>query len=343
VKRRLPIRLHLKHGAYYYVTRISGKVCWRRLSTEYGEALRMWADLEGGKPNHAWTVADAIAHYLGVSAKRLKPATLAGYAENAKRLLPVFGAMPIADLRRAHVYSYVVKRGNVAGNRERALLSAVYAHLGKAGIFEGENPAAGLQFRNPEKARRRYATDGELEAILAVCKPRMRALVRFAYLTGMRQADVLGLKLTAATDAGIAYRDSKTDRDHLIEWTDELRRIWKEAAGLRIGAVPVFLSREKDEHGRPKGYTSSGFRATWRKVKARAGLMDVTFHDLRRKAGSDADDDAHAQALLGHEDGKITRKHYRAKVVAVRPIGASNSTKSDAEIAEFPASKKSRR
>jgi hypothetical protein len=161
VKRRLPIRLHLKHGAYYYVTRIAGKVCWRRLSTEYGEALRMWADLEGGKPNHAWTVADAIAHYIGVSAKRLKPATLLGYEENAKRLLPVFGAMPIADLRRAHVYSYVVKRGNVAGNRERALLSAVFAHLGKAGIFEGPNPAAGLQFRNPEKPRRRYATDGE--------------------------------------------------------------------------------------------------------------------------------------------------------------------------------------
>jgi integrase len=341
VKRRLPIRLHLKHGAYYYVHRVDGKVRWRKLSKDYGEALRLWADLEGGQPNHAWTVADAIAHYLGVSAKRLKPATLAGYEENAKRLLPVFGAMPIADLRRAHVYSYVVKRGNVAGNRERALLSAVYAHLGKAGIFEGDNPAAGLQFRNPEKPRRRYATDGELEAILAQCNPRMRLLVRFAYLTGMRQADVLGLKLTAAREDGIAYRDSKTDRDHLLEWTDELRQIWKDAAGLRIGAVPVFLARDRDKEGRQKGYTSSGFRASWRAVKKRAGLMAVTFHDLRRKAGSDADDDAHAQALLGHEDGKITRKHYRAKIVPVRPIGASNSSKTTAQDSGPQSFKKS--
>lgn len=314
MKRRFPKRLHLKHGAYYYVSRSAGKVRWLWLSAEYGEALRKWAELEAGLPRQTWTVADAVAHYLGVSSKRLRPATLRGYADNAKQLLPVFGAMPIGDLRRAHVYSYVVKRGNVAGNRERALLSAVYAHLAKAGVFDGPNPAAGLQFRNPEKARKRYVTDGELAAILTVCKPRMRSLVRFAYLTGMRQADVLALRLTAATDAGIAYTDGKTSKDHLIAWTDELRAIWKTSAGLRIGAVPVFLARDGG------AYTSSGFRASWRAVKLRAGLGGVTFHDLRRKAGSDADNIDHAQALLGHEDGKITQKHYRAKLVAVQPI-----------------------
>lgn len=311
---RLPPRLHFKHGAYHYVHRAGGKVLWRRLSADYGEALRQWAEIEGGAPHRNWTIADAVAHYLAVSAARLKPATLAGYAENAKHLLPVFGAMPIGDLTKAHVYHYVVRRGNVAGNRERALLSAVYGHLAKAGLHDGPNPAAGLQFRNPEKPRRRYATDGELAAILDACKPRLRTLVRFAYLTGMRQADVIALDLTAASEAGIAYRDRKTGHDHLVAWTDELRALWRAAAGMRVGAVPAFLTRDG------KRYTSSGFRATWRGVRARAGILDVTFHDLRRKAGSDADDDAHAQALLGHEDAKITRRHYRAKVVAVRPI-----------------------
>jgi integrase len=226
--------------------------------------------------------------------------------------------MPLADVKRAHVYSYVVKRGNVAGNRDRALLSAVYSHLSLAGIYDGPNPAGGLRFRNPEKPRRRYATDEELAAILAAAKPRMRALVRFAYLTGMRQADVLGLRLTAATDAGIAYTDSKTGKSHLIAWTDELKAIWKEAKGLRIGAVPVFLARDGE------AYTSSGFRASWRTLKLKAKVPGVTFHDLRRKAGSDADDDAHAQALLGHDDARVTRRSYRAKVTAVRPIDPSN-------------------
>lgn len=325
MKRRLPTRPHHKHGAYYYVSRIAGKVRWLRLSVEYGEALRKWAELEGGKPNHQWTVGGAIAHYIGVSTKRLKPATIAGYMEAQKQLVPVFGEMPIADLRRSHVYSYVVKRGNVAGNRERALLSATYSHLANAGIYDGENPAAGLRFRNTEKPRNRYATDGELDAILALAKPRMRALVRFAYLTGMRQADILGLRLTAATAEGIAYTDSKTGKPHLIGWTDELKEIWKQAKGLRIGAVPVFLARDGE------AYTSSGFRASWRKLKLRAGLGSITFHDLRRKAGSDADDDAHAQALLGHGDGRVTRKHYRAKVTAVRPIEPSNKSDPDTQ------------
>jgi len=131
----------------------------------------------------------------------------------------------------------------------------------------------------------------------------------------MRQLDLLNLPITAATDAGIQYVDSKTGENHLIGWTDELRALWRAAAGARSGAKPLFLTRDGE------AYTSSGFRASWRHVVARAGLSNVRFHDLRRKAGSDADDLAHAQELLGHADAKVTRKHYRAKPVAVRPIG----------------------
>lgn len=310
----LPKRLHRSHGAYYYVCRIAGKVKWRKLSADYGEALRMWADLEGGKVSIAWTVEQAIGHYLAVSARRLKPSTLTGYADNAKVLIPVFGKMPVGDLTKAHVYSYVVKRGNVAGNRERALLSAVYAHLAMAGIFHGENPAAGLQYRNPEGVGKRYVTDGELSALMAASGERMRLLVRFAYLTGIRQHDILAMHVSNATEAGIAFTESKTGKDRLIGWTDELRTLWRLAAGMRVGKVPLFLTRDG------VAYTSSGFRASWRRVKIRAGLPDVTFHDLRRKSGSDAETEADAQALLGHSDGKITHKHYRAKLVAVKPI-----------------------
>lgn len=314
MKLKLPRRMHHKHGAFYYVSRIGGKVKWLRLSGEYGEALRKWAEIEGGKPAQAWTVAQAVGHYLAVSANRLKPATLKGYEGNAAQLLPVFGHMLVTELRKAHVYSYVVKRGNVSGNRERALLSAVYAHLTRAGIFDGANPAAEMQFRNTEGVGKRYVEDGELAALIAAAGHRMKLLLRFAYLTGMRQKDILELKLTAATDAGIAYTDSKTGKDHLGAWSDELRSIWKAAAGMRVGSVPVFLSQTGE------AYTSSGFKASWRRVKLRARLGAITFHDLRRKSGSDADDIDHAQALLGHSDSKITRKHYRAKLVAVQPI-----------------------
>lgn len=314
MNRSLPAHLHRKHGAYYYVVRVEGRTKWLRLSADYGEALRKWAEIEGGKPAVQWTVARAIGHYLDVSRGRLKPATIKGYEWSAKALIPVFGHMPVGELRKAHVYSYVVARGNVAGNRERALLSAVYTHLGQAGIYDGPNPARELRFRNPEKPRKRYVTDGELLALEAAAKPRMRALVRFAYLTGARERDILALRLTAATDAGIRYTASKTGHETLVAWSDDLRALWRQIAGLRVGNVPAFLTRDG------RAYTPSGFRASWRKLKLRAGLPDITFHDLRRKAGSDADTEAHAQALLGHEDGKVTRRHYRAKVIPVEPL-----------------------
>lgn len=314
MKRTLPKRMHMKHGAYYYVSRVGGRVRWLRLSEEYGEALRKWAEIEGGRPAQAWTVAQAVGHYLDVSKNRLKPATLDGYEASAKQLLPAFGHMLVTELKKAHIYSYVVKRGNVAGNRERALLSAVYAHITKAGIFDGANPAAGMQFRNPEGVGKRYVTDSELQAIVSAAGLRMKLLVRFAYLTGIRQGDILAMRLTAATADGIDYIDSKTGKRHLIAWSPELRGIWKAAAGMRVGNVPLFLARDG------AAYTSSGFKASWRRVKLRAGLGDIKFHDLRRKSGSDADDDAHAQALLGHSDAKVTRKHYRAKLTAVQPI-----------------------
>jgi integrase len=43
-------------------------------------------------------------------------------------------------------------------------------------------------------------------------------------------------------------------------------------------------------------------------------------HDLRGKAGSDAESLERAQQLLGHADSKITAKTYRRKPQLVKPL-----------------------
>lgn len=319
-QKHLPRRMRWKHGAYYHVTQANGKSNWIRLGADYGTALREWAKLEGTSKPQGMTVADAIAHYLQISQKTLSAKTIENYEWSAKALIPVFGAMRLDEVERGDIYAYMTKKGNVAANRDRALLSATYNHLLNAGVYKGDNPCLRMQYRNKEKPRERYITDGELGALVKASSHRFGTLLRFAYATGMRQFDIITLRLTAATDAGIDYKDSKTGKRRIIEWTDELRAIWRAAAGTRIGAQPVFLTRSGN------AYTSSGIRASWRHVKIRAGLSDLHFHDIRRKSGSDADDDSHAQKLLGHTDSKVTRKHYRAKPEHVRPIGKGTST-----------------
>ena len=39
----------------------------------------------------------------------------------------------------------------------------MYSHLKNAELHKGENPTAGMRFRNKETARDRYVTDAELD------------------------------------------------------------------------------------------------------------------------------------------------------------------------------------
>lgn len=302
-----------RHGAFYFAR---GK--WIHLGREYGPALIRYAELVGGTPTVA-TVKDAVAHYLESSAKRLRPATLDGYRISSINLVAVFGHMALADLSPAHVYRYLIERGNVQANRDRALLSVSYTHARRIGAYLGDNPAKGLQYRNPEKPRQRYVTDDEETALLAAASPKVACIAQFLALTALRQSDALRLRLDALTDEGIEVTQGKTGHRQVIEWTPALRACVNDARrlGRRFGQVYLFESRATKK--RPAGpYTPSGLRALWRKAREKAKLGDVTLHDLRRKAGSDVSED-HARALLGHSDVKVTRRHYRAKVDRVKP------------------------
>ncbi len=306
----LPRHLQRKRGAYYYVIRKGGRVVWTALGKDYGAALRRWAEFEA-EAVQAATVADLVAGYLAACESTCRPATVAGYRAFSRRLLAVFGRVPVGDLKRADVARYVMERNSHAGNREKALLSAAYTWGLNCGLVACPDPTKGLNVRAREAPRRRYVTDDELARLLDAAG-RLRPAIELAYLTGMRRADLLALRLTAATDAGIAYESSKTGATVLIGWTDALRAAWKGCAGDRIGAVPAVAKTT----GRP--YTAQGWRQAWERIRMRAGLPDVRFHDLRRKAGSDLSLED-AGDLLAHSDLGVTRRHYRAKPKPARP------------------------
>ncbi|MDN5939859.1 MAG: hypothetical protein L0H83_14530, partial [Salinisphaera sp.] len=253
--KHLPKRMRHKHGAYYHVTSAGGKQHWINLGTDYGDALRQWAQLEGQATLPILTVADALAAYLADRQTSLAQKTIAGYRAQAQTLGKVFGPMRLADVTRAHVYTYLKKRGNVAGNRERDLLRAAYNHAANIG-YNGPNPAEGMRYRNTETPRQRYVTDEELAALVLAAKPRLANLILFLYLTGISISDALALPITAADETGIRWTRTKTKHPMLVEWSPELRAVWKAATGQRIGNQPVFL-------GQRGPYTLHGLESTW--------------------------------------------------------------------------------
>lgn len=316
--KHLPRNMLHRHGAYYFVTK--GK--WTRLASGYSAALVKYATLIGSAPE-VTTVHDAMWHYIESGVGRLAETTLENYRASAANLSAVFGRIALPDLTPAHVYRYLTERGDVQANRDRALLSVTYTHARRIGAFMGDNPAKGLQFRNPETPRDRYVTDAELDAIIAAASPKLGCMARFIELTGIRQGDALRVKLADLDDEGFTYWNSKGKKWQGLEWSPELTAVVEDAKKLwrRFGREWLFESRPKGKHAK-RGvgpYTPSGLRALWRVARAKAGLSDVRLHDLRGKAGSDKETDQEAQDLLGHTDGKVTKRHYRRKVKRVKP------------------------
>ena len=166
----------------------------------------------------------------------------------------------------------------------------------------------------------RYVEDHEYLAFKNFAGELISAWMGFKLLTGLRQSDILSLKLEQLKPDGIHVGIHKTGKPLIIEWSDELReavnRIRKMPRPIR--GMHLFCTRR----GTP--YTRGGFSSIWKRKMNRAvkeGVLANKFteHDLRTKTGSDADLE-HATRLLGHASPQVTKKHYRAKPETVKPL-----------------------
>ncbi|MEE9136410.1 MAG: tyrosine-type recombinase/integrase, partial [Gammaproteobacteria bacterium] len=138
-----------------------------------------------------------------------------------------------------------------------------------------------------------------------------------AVLTGLRRGDVLSLTRDNLTDEGIFIHTSKTKKDMLIEWSDELRDVIKRALKLPPQVrKPIICTRKG------KAYTRDGFYAIWQRLMTKAvekGVERFQFRDLRAKSASDDTLEAATQRL-GHADPRITENVYRRRPRRVRPL-----------------------
>lgn len=289
--------MHFKHGGYYHVT--CGK--WTALGKEFGPALLRYAEVEGQGKEAPRTVADLLTEYITTA--NLAPETRRGYRNSAKRLGEAFGTLRPDQLKRERLFRYVFDAGNVAANRDRALVSAAYTHAANLG-YPFTNPALGWQRRIPEKPRERYITDPEFKALVANAGP-LGPMIELAYLTGADLGVLRSLRLEAASPEGLRIRRTKTGSEVVIAWSKALRGVWRKIAGERESGL---------------AFPIANVRKRWDAARKAAGLEDVQFRDLRRKAGSDAESVEHASALLAHADSAVTRKHYRARRVPVKPV-----------------------
>ncbi|MGE5319651.1 MAG: tyrosine-type recombinase/integrase [Hyphomicrobiaceae bacterium] len=315
--KNLPPRVYQKHGAYYFVRPEGNK--WIRLGKTEAEMYVALSRLQRDIDVQEKGMAALFARYEEEVIPQKAPRTQADNKKELANLGKAFGHMHPQSVRPVHVYQYLDARGAIApvrANREVALLSHVFSYAIRWGAVEA-NPCRDIK-KHSEKPRKRYVEDWEYRAVYAIAPAIVRAAMEIAVITGMRQGDILALKRSDLTEAGIPVTQAKTGKKQIFEWTADLRAAVDQALGIERSIVSMWVFATTTG----RRYSGSGFQTAWQRLMNHAIEQQIirerfTFHDLRAKAGSEAED---GTRLLGHQNPATTRRIYERKPDKVKPI-----------------------
>jgi len=212
---------------------------------------------------------------------RLADRTRSDYVKHVKKIETKFGKLPLIALKAKKSRGVILEwRDELARSSVRqadytiAVLKAVLSWADDRGLIEA-NPL--------ERVRKLYRstradsvwTKADVDAFYANASHSLQFAMFLALATGQRQGDILKLRWSDYQGGTIRLRQQKTGTRVAIELT-ALERAQLEAEPKR---GPQMVTNESD---RP--YTSHGFSSSWRKAAKRAGIVGLTFHDLRGTA-----------------------------------------------------------
>jgi integrase len=190
-----------------------------------------------------------------------------------------FPLAALADKRTRGIFK--AWRDDIAaesGRRQADYAWTVLARVLSWGLDRGlviANPCErGGRLYRASRVEKIWTTEDEA-AFIASAPAHLHLPLLLALWTGQRQGDLLRLPWSAYNGKHIRLQQSKTGRFVQILVGAPLKVMLDE----RPRQSTIILTNSE---GRP--WTSDGFRASWRKAQAAAGVRDVTFHDLRGTA-----------------------------------------------------------
>jgi integrase len=276
VKRRLAngeTRLH------FYAWRGGPAIHARPGSPEFVQAYH--EAHAGLRQPRAGTLMTIIAQYKAApDFTSLAASTRRAYLGYIKLIENEFGDLPLAALVDRRVRGeFKTWRDSFADTPRKA--DYAWTTLARIMSFAKDR---GIIATNPcEKGGRLYAADRtdkvwgepEIAALLSVASPEIKLALVLALWTGQRQGDLLRLAWSSYDGAYIRLRQSKTGRRIAMPAGAPLKAL----LDLTERRGPLILVNSL---GRP--WTSDGFRTSWSKTCASAGIGGLTFHDLRGTA-----------------------------------------------------------
>ncbi len=144
-------------------------------------------------------------------------------------------------------------------------------------VMMSANPVDRVKMPPSSPAPKRRLKDGEFErleeASMQTKNPHIWPVIVFAIETGMRRGEILGLRWEHVDlHRRIAYlpltKNGSSREVPLSTKTDQV----------------LERQRQRNDTLLPFPVTANGFRLAWDRLRGRAGLSDLRFHDLRQEA-----------------------------------------------------------
>lgn len=217
--------------------------------------------------------------------KNLAPATRKNWSPWLDRIGSYFGDLRIAQFDRPEKIRKVIRvwRNKWSATPRTAdygmqVLSRVLAFAVEQGNIAG-NPCMGIPQLYSSDRSEIIWTESDIVAVKQKCSAEMANAVDLASHTGLREGDLLRLSWTHIGDDAITLSTGKSrgHREAIIPLYDALRGVLE-----RIPKRATTVLTNSD--GRP--WKIGAFATGFVRVKRKAGLVDLHFHDLRGTAAT---------------------------------------------------------
>jgi integrase len=273
------------------------------------------------------------------------PATRKSNEYSLKSIRKAFAGNRVAAILPMHIYQYrdaIGKReSQKKANLDLEVLSHVFTNAIEWGVIKAPHPMTNKNVvKYSLKGRDRYVENWELRAWASVANPFLVAYIVLKGTTGLRQQDLLTIKIRDISETELVSVSLKTGKSLRFPLVDDegnpttvhlaLEVVKKHYAEFNAKRrVPVmspwlFRTRKGTGYWNEEKENADSFSSVWqRSMKKALEQTDLeerfTEHDLRAKVGSDVDSVEEAQRLLAHANAATTEKHYRRKGAKIVP------------------------
>lgn len=256
--------------------------------------------------------------------KKIAKSTAQRYEYALKHLYAFFTGRRLADIRRRDIKAYINGRSNGGAkpatiNYEIALMSCAYGWAQTELEWPITNPWRKTTLE-PRNERTRFLSTEEAERLLLAAgslkrAPHLRDFILLSVHTGMRSGEVLKLTWDRV--------DFDSDQIFFLKRTDQ-KNGKKNSIPLNLAARSALRSRLKAQQGNKlvtpwvfshsNGARLGSIKKSFASACRKAGIEDLTPHDLRRTFGSwlvqQGTSIQVASGLLRHADVSITARIY---------------------------------